>query len=601
VRKDAVLSAYDAAAVEELTKTAEPARAFGEPSGDLDLLVDALQVSRDPLRVVLHGIADGITVQDASARLVYANPVAARMLGYSSVERLLAVSIDEVRARFILYDEDGRSLPIEELPGRRALAGHEDERVIGFRSPESEAVRWATIKATPVVDEGGRVQFAVNIFRDVTDLRRRDAERTLLLARAEEAQRAAEEARRAAEQAQRRAAFLYRATSALDENPLVRSSRLDRLAEVAVPDLCDFCAVYLEGADQSVRLAALAHVDHAQAPRARARLIAVGPEPLGVSRVMRTGEPELVAQLAPLEGGERQPFGEMGARSYMVVPLSVRGRACGAIAFVSVAPDRRYDRDDLAVANELGDRASRALETAWLYEESQRAVAARDEVLAFVSHDLRNPLSAISMATELLQRLLGKAASQERRAVDNIFRSVERMEHLIGDLLDLARLEAGRLSMELRNYDVRTLVADATDLLAPLAASKSVSLAGEAPAMPVFCDRERILQVLSNLIGNAIKFTPEGGQITVRASAASADVQLEVADTGVGIAAEQLPHIFNRYWQATRHDRRGLGLGLAIAEGIVVAHNGRIWVESQLGQGSRFYFTLPARAPGSTA
>jgi signal transduction histidine kinase len=160
------------------------------------------------------------------------------------------------------------------------------------------------------------------------------------------------------------------------------------------------------------------------------------------------------------------------------------------------------------------------------------------------------------------------------------------------------RMESGRLTIDATPELPATLINDTIDMLRPLATGSTIRLESniDEDLPPVLADPARIQQVLSNLVGNAVKFTPRDGRITVCAERIDGEVRFAVIDTGPGIPAEQLPHIFGRFWQAQSSDRRGIGLGLAIAKGIVEAHNGRIWVESNVGLGSTFYFTLPAAA-----
>jgi signal transduction histidine kinase len=217
-------------------------------------------------------------------------------------------------------------------------------------------------------------------------------------------------------------------------------------------------------------------------------------------------------------------------------------------------------------------------------------------MLGVVAHDLRNPLSTITMASQLLLDIGSPERTRERKQLEMMRRAAERMNRLIGDLLDAKRIESGGLTVDPRPEEVTTVVSDALEMLRPLASSSSLQLDAAVPdrlpRVPV--DPARVQQVLSNLVGNAIKFTPAGGSITVRAELApEGEVCLAVVDTGPGIPNEQLPHIFGRFWQGRRADRRGVGLGLAIAKAIVEAHHGRIWVESQVGTGTSFYFTVP--------
>lgn len=225
-----------------------------------------------------------------------------------------------------------------------------------------------------------------------------------------------------------------------------------------------------------------------------------------------------------------------------------------------------------------------------------RAMRVRENFVATVSHDLKNPLNAIRMSAEVLATTVPPEALKDRAQKNNqlVRRSVERMTRIIGDLLDASAIDAGHLSVERRQDDAHLLVKEAVDASQPLAVAKRQTLRTEATEpMPVLCDRERVLQVLSNLIGNAIKFTEETGEITVRAGRVEGAARFAVEDRGPGIEPGQLRHVFERYWHARSKSGGGTGLGLFIAKGIVEAHGGRIWVESNAGAGSTFFFTLP--------
>lgn len=226
----------------------------------------------------------------------------------------------------------------------------------------------------------------------------------------------------------------------------------------------------------------------------------------------------------------------------------------------------------------------------------QRAVAARDEVLGIVAHDLRNPLNTIIMTASLLQRDDPEPERRDQTPRLILTRSAKRMSHLIQDLLDVAAIEAGQLKVERVRVSAADVAREAVEAHAPIAASSELELKLEVgdDVHDVCGDRNRLLQVLDNLIGNALKFTTAGGHITVHAAAKDQDVVFSVADTGPGIAPESVPHVFDRFWQAATRERRlGAGLGLPITKGIVEAHGGRIWVESTVGRGTTFFFTVP--------
>ncbi|HEX7089352.1 MAG TPA: HAMP domain-containing sensor histidine kinase [Longimicrobiales bacterium] len=262
-------------------------------------------------------------------------------------------------------------------------------------------------------------------------------------------------------------------------------------------------------------------------------------------------------------------------------------------------------RDDAPTLGPVDDTApleAATLEATRLYRRARDALRLRDEVLALVSHDLRNPLNTISICVTLLADTLPRPARTRvvMRRLDLIRRSVAQMDQLIQDLLDAARAEAGRLELVPSELSPGPLLAGAVLTLRPLAAEKSqrleLDVADDVPL--VRADRQRITQVVSNLVGNAIKFTPPGGRITVRARRIPAGALICVEDSGSGIAPEDLPHIFDRFWHAQRERRAGAGLGLAIARGIVEAHGGRIWAESSPGRGAKLCFTLPAARRG---
>lgn len=261
------------------------------------------------------------------------------------------------------------------------------------------------------------------------------------------------------------------------------------------------------------------------------------------------------------------------------------------LGLLGVAGSRAPQLVKRIVTNEIG-RASMATR----YEEARRAIEAREQVLKIVSHDLRNPLHTIAMSTELLLESMGPEEPRKRQ-VTIIRRAGDRMNRLVKDLLDAAKLESGHLSIEPRAVDVRQLLKEADEMLRPLAAEKSLSLdvmvGDDLPSIDA--DSGRVLQVLSNLVGNAIKFTPPGGRIVIAARSVDSGIQLSVEDTGPGIPAEQLQQIFGAFWQADPGDRRGIGLGLTISKAIVEAHGGRLWVESIVGSGTVFHFTLKRR------
>jgi len=415
--------------------------------------------------------------------------------------------------------------------------------------------------------------------------RRRDAERDA---------REAKSAREAAEREERRTAFLAAAAEQLAAS-LDYEQTITSLARLIVPNLAEMCVVDMTDAEGALRRAAVAHrnpEDETVLAPMVGKVRHDIPEPL--IRIIRSGEPALVGATSPLfEYITSQAEG--GTRTLVFLPLVSRGQTIGIVSAVSPA-QKPFTNDDLPLFLDLSRRASLAIDNARLYLESQQAVRAREEVLAIVSHDLRNPLSAITLGSSLLL-MSTNLSDEDREQVETMQVSGERMARLIADLLDVTRLEGGkRLPVEPAPVPVAGMLDEAREIFRAQAAVASVSIESNCAegVDAVFADHHRVMQVLSNLIGNSLKFTPPGGTIRVCAEPHEDGVLFTIADTGPGIPREHLSHIFTPYWQAKRAERLGAGLGLPIARGIVEAHGGRIWAESDPGEGTRFYFTLPA-------
>jgi hypothetical protein len=319
-----------------------------------------------------------------------------------------------------------------------------------------------------------------------------------------------------------------------------------------------------------------------------------------LAEAARTGDPVLLTTREELAARYPALVTTLKHHAWAAVPLLADGRALGAIglSFVEARHFADEDRDFLLA---IGRQCAGTLERARLYErerrargEAEAASRARDDILGVVAHDLRNPLTAISMYASLLLEM-PRDADTQRGQLRTVLELTDQMNRLIQDLLDASRIEAGQLRVHPAPLRLPPLLADAAEMVRMAAADRGVSLRVQAAdgLPPVLADRDRVLQVLSNLLGNAVKFTPRGGDVLVRASAGGGGVEVSVADTGVGIPPEQLPHVFDRFWQGDAR-RKGAGLGLAIARGIVEAHGGRIRAESDPGRGSTFTFTLPA-------
>jgi PAS domain S-box-containing protein len=379
---------------------------------------------------------------------------------------------------------------------------------------------------------------------------------------------------------------------------------LPELVHRAVPFLAGWCCIDEVVGPMAVRALAMAHTEggHEEPLRSLERRRTLDPDAVsGIARVLRTRTPDLhveesTASLARAMGAAPSELPRAaGAISCMFVPIEARDRLVAVMTFVASGSTQRFGSTELDLAVELGRRVALAIDNALLYEDSERARQSGEELLAMVSHDLRNPLGAIVTSAALLQRGTEPDKQDRVRTIaGRILRSADVMTRLLGDLLDFAQIQAGKLRIELQPVGVADLVRESMEMFAPAAAEKQVRIEASVPdGLEVICDRGRVLQILSNLLSNAIKFTPSERRVSVRAELAAPEARVAISDSGPGIAEEDLPRVWGRFWQARRASRAGVGLGLSIARGLVEAHGGRIGVESKVGAGSTFWFTLP--------
>jgi PAS domain S-box-containing protein len=664
-----------------------------------------VQNAPDNLAVFLDHVGDGVTVQDPTGRLVYANAAAARALGFAGAAELLAAPVAEVVGRFALFDEDGKPFPVENLPGRRALQGEPESAVtLRFRIQETGEERWSTIRSSPVTDAAGNVLYAVNVWRDAT-------------------------AQKRAEAVQR---FLAEAGEALASSLDVEAT-LANIASLAVPRLADWCVVHLVQEDGSVAQLAVAHVDPERVTWARRLQEQYPADPnsdQGVVRVARTGLPEIFPEVTDdvLVAAARDPehlaiLRRVGFTSAMIVPMIARERSVGVITFVAAESRYRYDERDLDLTQELARRAALAVDNARLYdaeraarlqaEEAQirfrglfegvpdailvvdargrfieanaaacrmlgydldtlvtmglvdlfpnpdvaegqvarfgepgewrtesellrrdgahvpveiwsrrldlrtgaiglsvvRDISAqleadqiREEVLTAISHDLRSPLNAIKLHAQSLQRLVRRGEAPDPKRLDDGLSAIDtmstRVAFLLDDVVDMAR-DRGHQGVPFEP-EPTDLVALARRCLEEVTSStdRDVQFAAAAETVVGLWDPRGIERVVLNLLTNAIKYSPQGGSVTLRIEPVADDAiphaLLVVQDEGIGIPAADLPQIFERYQRGRNVGRiAGTGIGLTGAKQIVERHGGAIDVTSAEGAGTRVTVRLP--------
>src|SRR5215204_6311462 len=615
-----------------------------------------VQSAPDNLALFLDHVGDGVTVQDSSGRLIYANAAAAQNLGFASAAELLAAPIAEVVARFALFDEEGQPFSVENLPGRRALQGEPESTVtVRFRIHETGEERWSIIRSSPVTDAAGNALYAVNVWQDAT-------------------------AQKRAEAAQR---FLAEAGEALATSLDVEAT-LANIAWLAVPRLADWCVVHLVKDDSSVSQLAVAHVDPERITWARQLQEQYPADPntdQGVVRAVRTGRPELVPEVTDemLVTVARDPehlamLRRVGLTSAMVVPMIARERSVGAISFAAAESGHRYDERDLELTQELARRAALAVDNARLYdaeraarlqaEEAQvrfrglfegvpdailvvdaggrfieanaaacrmlgydldtlltmglvdvysspdeaeaqvakfeevgesrtesellrrdgtrvpveissrrldlptgpiglsvvRDISAqleadqiREEVLTAISHDLRNPLNAIRLNAQSLQRALHRGVELDPKRLDEGLAAINtmsmRVAFLLDDIVDIAR-ERGQhgVPFEPEPTDLVELAQRCTAEVQS-ASGRDVRVTAAEESIVGLWDPRGIERVVLNLLTNAVKYSPRGGDVTVHIERVKETdgphAVLRVQDEGIAIPAADLQQIFH--------------------------------------------------------
>ncbi|MBO0350185.1 PAS domain S-box protein [Phormidium pseudopriestleyi FRX01] len=458
-----------------------------------------------------------------------------------------------------------------------ALAG---ESVIYEWSFQTDAgTQYCQTSLSPLFDRLGGVTGIVGVGRDITERR----------------------------QAELRQYFLAEVSSVLASS-LDYPTTLTSLANLVVPTIADYCVIYIvEDAGQISGLA-MAHTDRTKEALLR-QMEQHYPLDLnhedGIVQVVSSGKPILIPALTEemRVAAARDPehlrlMRELGCQSCTIVPLVARGRILGAISFAIAESGRRYQGEDLMLAEELARRAGFAIDNARLYRESQEANQMKDEFLAVVSHELRTPLNAMLGWAQLLRTRKFDEVTTER-ALETIERNARVQTQLIEDLLDVSRILRGQVALSLQPVDLSVAIALAIESLRPSAEAKQIELIQNVKKSVgvVSGDINRIQQVVWNLLSNAIKFTPSEGRVEVRLKRSHNLAILEVVDTGMGIAPDFLPFVFERFRQAdstTTRSYGGLGLGLAIVRHLLEMHGGSIRAYSEgTGKGATFTVTLP--------
>ena len=525
------------------------------------------RITHDILAEIVEIAADAVICMDAFQRITFFNKGAEAIFGWQPGEivgqRIETLIPERFRANHpSQVAEFGRSKVKARRMGER-------REIAGLRKSGEEFAAEAAISQ---VHNGDDVIYAV-VLRDVS-VRKRFEQRKQFLAEAGE-----------------RLAASFGSTETLTQ-----------VARLAIPSIAEGC-ILENRVGNGFAAGAAAHVD----PAIEEILDALS---LAGSRTPPKGHPltEILQRPAPIllqsnatarlldvssMPAYLKAVRAMSPESALFVPLVARDQLIGALTLFRSKGG--FDGDDLGFAEDLARLAALALDNARLHDAVRASLRARDEMMGVVSHDLRNPVAAVKMLSRTLLRSPGNGGAEAHGKLELIAQAAEQMDALIRDLLDVNRLDTGKLSISAASVDPSVLLAESLQTLRPLVDERGIALdlQIETSLPKVMADRERVQQILSNLVGNAIKFSPAGSKIAVTARRDPEGVVISVLDNGRGITPEQLPRVFDRYWQSSRTDRQGAGLGLAIAKGIVETHGGRIWIDSKPGEGTTASFTLP--------
>jgi len=400
-------------------------------------------------------------------------------------------------------------------------------------------------------------------------------------------------------------AFLAEASKILSSS-LDYQHTLRTVAQLAVPRIADWCAVDMRTGPRTVELLAIAHVDPEKtrwAEELRQRDPVDLERPVGLAKVLLTGQPEFYpeitdALLVATAKDERtlELARSLGFSSAMIVPLVAHETTIGAITFVAAESGRHYAAADLRMAEELASRAALAIQNSRLYGASQQAVAVRDDFISAASHELRTPVTSLKIYTQVLQRQAERRGDEHTGGqLRKMQAQIDRLAVLIGDLLDVSKIEAGKLELRHELIDLRRLTDEVVEAIQATTTKHQIVVEGTV-SRPVVGDGERLGQVLTNLLTNAVKYSPQADRIGVRLVETAGRAIVEVEDFGIGIEPEHLDQIFDRFYRVTSEDEKtfpGLGMGLYISHEIVRRHGGMMEVTSVKGSGTVFRVTLP--------
>lgn len=543
-----------------VTVTWVTARKLDRAEAARELSERGLLESENLLNLVLDTMPVGVCILDPNGRPLRANPMIKKIWGSDGQKSIAPETWGAIKGWRL---QDGERIRVTDWPATEILAGKSSvpEELFEIETFAGER-RYILSSAVAVRDPQGELRGILIVNSDTT--KRYKLER------------------------QNR--FLARASVDL-MRPLELAPLLKRVVDLSIPELADIASIsFLNEFEAAIPEAYRADWTKHLKENLKMSVVCNEVKSSGLSKMMARNRDDSLKALG---------LNQSSIRSFLVVPIRSSRGILGVMTLLRIANERPYDQEAVEMGEELGRIAGLAIDNVVFQEGLEQAIKSREEVCAIVSHDLRNPLSAINSGAQLISDML-KDSNLDHQSLGEVNSLVqgasERMLHLVGDLLDLSKMEAGSMQIDWSTLKVADLERMAREIFEPQAVHRKIHFHVRAgfDLPEICCDTHRVFQVLSNLIGNALKYTPKEGQITLEVRSMNEDwIEISVEDNGPGIDPEHLPHLFERYWQPRESAKKGAGLGLFIAKWVVEAHGGEIHVDSQVGRGSRFSFTLP--------
>jgi PAS domain S-box-containing protein len=536
---------------------------------------EELQHRQEQLQVTLASIGDAVIATDNQERITFMNPVAEQLTGWTAIDAIQR-PLSEV---FRIINEDSRQ--IVENPVTRVLR---DGKIVGLANHTLLIRRDGhetpiDDSGAPIRDANGSIQGVILVFRDITAQRRTERDQRVL------------------------SDIGMALVSALSVQ-----ERLENLSEFLVPSLGDMCIIFLLEPDNvTLRLATIACTDRGLRQqiidnRRRYPLTMQQTQSPHI-KALQNGEIVLIERIQPeqiasgVEGDIRTVLSQAGMHSSFTVPLIARGRKLGTISVVSFRPTRTYTKDDLPLAEELQRRVALSIDNAMLYDEAKEAVHAREEFLSVAAHELKTPVTSLQGYSQLVLRRLRKGelpdAERVTQAMSNIEKQAQKLSRLVVNLLDITRIYNAQLMLERQLVDLVPILNNVVELVRN-GTDRHTFPINMPPTLELTVDPLRMEQVFTNLLDNAVKYSPNGGEVRIDVTVGEDDVEIAITDNGVGVPPDQRDKLFDRFYRA-QNDRyfQGLGLGLYISHEIIVLHGGELSAEFPEQGGTRMIVRVP--------